>query len=79
MVLCDLFGAQAGVSERNVSVDVIERYKRSSLAKLADMSEPLRRHVPELGEGAQSFRLSSLLSAGALAAYTPPSPSLLAV
>ncbi|MGI4747072.1 MAG: TetR family transcriptional regulator [Janthinobacterium lividum] len=78
MVLCDLFGAQGGVLEHNVSVEVVKRHKRSSLAKLADMSELLRRHVPELGNGAQLFCLLSLLSAGALAAYTPPPPSLLA-
>lgn len=78
MVLCDLFGAQGGVLEHNVSVEVVKRHKRSSLAKLAGMSELLRGHVPELGEGAQLFCLLSLLSAGALAAYTPPPPSLLA-
>jgi AcrR family transcriptional regulator len=78
MVLCDLFGAQGGVLEHNVSVEVVKRHKRSSLAKLAGMSELLRGHLPELGEGAQLFCLLSLLSAGALAAYTPPSPSLIA-
>ena len=78
MVLCDLFGAQGGVLEHNVSVEVVKQHKRSSLAKLAGMSELLRRHVPELGNGAQLFCLLSLLSAGALAAYTPPPPSLLA-
>ncbi|WP_433341590.1 TetR/AcrR family transcriptional regulator [Streptomyces sp. CA-253872] len=77
-VLCDLFGAQGGVLEHNVSVEVIKRYKRSSLAKLTAMSELLRRHVPELGESAQTFCLMSLISAGALSAYVPPPPSLLA-
>ena len=77
-VMCDLFGAQGGVLEHNVSVELVKRHKRSSLAKLADMSDLLRGHVPELGEGAQTFCLLSLLSAGALAAYNPPSPSLLA-
>jgi hypothetical protein len=38
----------------------------------------LRRFVPEPGDGAQLFCLLSLMSAGALAAYTPPAPSLLA-
>ncbi len=77
-VMCDLFGAQGGVLEHNVSVEVVKVHKRSSLAKLSDMSELLRRHLPELGEGAQFFCLLSLLSAGALAAYTPPPASLLA-
>jgi len=78
MVLCDLFGAQGGVLEHNVSVEVVKRHKRSSLTKLTAMSELLRRHVPELGEGAQLFCLISLVSAGALASYVPPPPSLLA-
>lgn len=77
-VLCDLFGAQGGVLERNVSVEVAKRHKRSSLARLAAMSELLLRHLPELGDGAQQFCLMSLVSAGALSAYTPPPPSLLA-
>ncbi|NED82519.1 TetR/AcrR family transcriptional regulator, partial [Streptomyces sp. SID11233] len=48
-VLCDLFGAQGGVLEHNVSVEVVKRHKRSSLAKLAGMAELVRHHVPELG------------------------------
>jgi AcrR family transcriptional regulator len=78
VVLCDLFGAQGGVLEHNVSIDVVKRHKRSALAKLATMSELLRRHVPELGDGAQLFCLMSLVSAGALSSYVPPPPSLLA-
>jgi AcrR family transcriptional regulator len=78
VVLCDLFGAQGGVLEHNVSVEVVKRHKRSSLAKLADMSELMRRHVPELGDGAQLFCLMILVSAGALSAYVPPPPSVLA-
>jgi AcrR family transcriptional regulator len=77
-VLCDLFGAQGGVLEHNVSVEVVKRHKRSSLAKLDAMSELLVRYVPELGEGAQLFCLISLVSAGALSSYVPPPPSLLA-
>ena len=78
MVLCDLFGAQGGVLEHNVSVEVVKRHKRSSHAKLVTMVELVRRHLPELGDGAQTFCLMSLISAGALAAYDPPPPSLLA-
>lgn len=77
-VLCDLFGAQGGVLEHNVSVEVVKRHKRSSLARLADMTELVRRYVPEVGDGAQLFCLMSLVSAGALSAYVPPPPSLLA-
>ena len=78
VVLCDLFGAQGGVLEHNVSVEVVKRHKRSSLTRLADMSELMRRHLPELGDGAQLFCLMSLVSAGALSSYVPPPPSLLA-
>ncbi|WP_335976885.1 TetR/AcrR family transcriptional regulator [Streptomyces sp. CA2R106] len=77
-VLCDLFGAQGGVLEHNVSVEVVKRHKRSSLARLADMTALVRRHVPELGDDTQLFCLMGLVSAGALAAYVPPPPSLLA-
>lgn len=77
-VLCDLFGAQGAVLERNVSVAVAKRHKRSSLAHVAAMSELIRAHVPELGDGARWFCLMSLLSAGALSSYVPPPPSLLA-
>ncbi|GAA5046216.1 TetR family transcriptional regulator [Nocardia callitridis] len=79
VVLCDLFGAQGGVLERNVSVEVVKRYKRAYLARLADMADLMCRHLPELGENAQLFCLMSLLSAGALAAYVPPPPNLVAV
>lgn len=77
-VLCDLFGAQGGVLEHNVSVDVVKRHKRTSLALLETMSDLVRRHVPELGDGAQLFCLTSLVSAGALSTYAPPPPSVLA-
>ncbi|MGW6793618.1 TetR family transcriptional regulator [Streptomyces chartreusis] len=77
-VLCDLFGAQGGVLEHNVSVEVVKRHKLSSLTRLTAMTELVRRHVPELGDGAQLFCLMSLVSAGALSAYVPPPPSLLA-
>ena len=77
-VLCDLFGAQGGVLERNVSVEVVKRHKRASLARLDAMTALLRRHVPELGEGAQLFCLMCLASSGALSAYVPPPPSVLA-
>jgi AcrR family transcriptional regulator len=78
VVLCDLFGAQGGVLEHNVSIAVVARHKRSSLARLQTMTDLVLRAVPELGDGAQVFCLMSLVSAGALASYVPPPPSLLA-
>ncbi|MFE7223867.1 TetR/AcrR family transcriptional regulator [Nocardioides sp. NPDC057577] len=78
MVLCDLVGAQGGVLEHNVSVEVVKRHKRSSHAKLEIMVALVRHHLPEVGDGAETFCLMSLISAGAVAAYDPPPPSLLA-
>lgn len=78
VVLCDLFGSQGGVLEHNVSVEVVKRHKRSSLARLTTMTDLVLRHVPELDDDAQLFCLTSLISAGALSAYAPPPPSLLA-
>jgi len=77
-VLCDLVGAQGGVLEHNVSVEVVKRHKRASYAKLEAMVELVHRHLPEVGDGAQTFCLTSLFMAGAVAAYDPPPPSLVA-
>jgi AcrR family transcriptional regulator len=78
-VLCDLFGAQGGVLEHNVSVEVIRRHKRASLGSLAVMADLVRRHLPEIGDRAEMFCLNLLIVGGALSAYTSPPPSLLAV
>ncbi|MCC3279584.1 TetR/AcrR family transcriptional regulator [Arthrobacter sp. zg-Y40] len=77
-VLCDLFGAQGGVLEHNISVEVAKRHKRASLARLEAMTGIVCRHLPELGDGAQQFCLIALVTAGALSSYVPPPPSLLA-
>lgn len=77
-VLCDLFGAQGSVLEHNVSVEVVTRYKRSSLGRLATMTDLLRACLPELGEHATLFCLQTLVMAGALSAYSTPPPSLAA-
>lgn len=77
-VLCDLFAAQGGVLEHNVSVEVVKRHKHSSLMHLATMAELVRGYVPELGDDAQRFCLMSLTVAGALSTYVPPPASLLA-
>ena len=77
--LCDLYGAQGGVLERNVSVDVARRHKRASLSNLAVMAGLVRRYLPEVGGHDEQFCLTVLLVAGALSAYTSPPPSLIAV
>ncbi|MCM4082169.1 TetR/AcrR family transcriptional regulator [Paractinoplanes hotanensis] len=78
-VLCDLYGAQGGVLEHNVSVEVVRRHKRASLANLAVMAGLVRQHLPEVGDQAEIFCLNLLIVGGALSAYTSPPPSLLAV
>jgi AcrR family transcriptional regulator len=78
-VLCDLFGAQGGVLEHNVSVEAVRRHKRASLDNLAVMAGLVRRHLPEIGDSAELFCLNVLLIGGALSAYASPPPSLLAV
>ncbi|MFI6235357.1 TetR family transcriptional regulator [Micromonospora sp. NPDC050784] len=78
-VLCDLFGAQGGVLEHNVSVEVVRRHKRAALGNLAVMAGLVRRHLPEIGDNAELFCLHALIMGGALSAYTSPPPSLLAV
>lgn len=77
-VLCDLFGAQGGVLEHNVSLEVVMRHKRAALDSLGDMVDLVRRHVPELGDETQNVCLLTMIMAGALAAYCPPPPSVLA-
>ncbi|ANZ39686.1 TetR family transcriptional regulator [Lentzea guizhouensis] len=77
--LCDLYGAQGGVLEHNVSVEVVRRHKKASLSNLAVMAGLVRRYLPEVGERAEHFCLTVLLVAGALSGYTSPPPSLLAV
>ncbi|MET8277804.1 TetR family transcriptional regulator [Micromonospora sp. NPDC005174] len=78
-VLCDLFGAQGGVLEHNVSVEAVRRHKRAALANLAVMADLVRRHLPEVGDRAELFCLQILLVGGALSAYSAPPSSLLAV
>ena len=77
-VLCDLVGAQVGVLEHNVSAEVVVRYKRSTMANLDTMVRLVRRHVPELGEGARTVCLMAMILAGALRTYSRPSASSLA-
>lgn len=77
-VLCDLLAAQGGVLERNVSVEVVRRHKRSSQEQLTTMADLVRVHLPEVGDGAEMFCFMGFISAGALSTYVPPPPSLLA-
>ncbi|WP_420112451.1 TetR family transcriptional regulator [Pseudactinotalea sp.] len=71
-VLCDLFGAQTAVLEHNITLAVALRHKHASMDALATMTDLVRRHLPELDDGAQMFCLHALILAGALSAYCPP-------
>jgi AcrR family transcriptional regulator len=76
-LLCDLAGAQASVLEHNVSVEVAVRYKQSARDSLATLAELVRRHLPELGEGAWTVCLMAMVIAGAtqpwpISAWTCP-------
>lgn len=73
-VLLDLLAAQGAVLERNVSVEGVTRHKRASLARLVAVSGLVQRHLPELGDAAQSYCLMAVVAAGAVASYTPPPP-----
>ena len=75
-VLCDLFGAQGSVLEHNVSVEVVARYKRASLERLATMTDLVQKYLPEMGENTALFSLQAVVMAGALSAYSTPPPSL---
>jgi AcrR family transcriptional regulator len=77
-VLCDLINAQAGVLEHNVSVEAVVRHKRSAVASLATMIDLVRRHLPELGDGARAVCLMTVILAGALSTYCQPSASAIA-
>ena len=70
--LCDLAGTQGGVLEHNVSVDVVVRHKRVTLARLAAAGDLLRRLLPELGDGAERLIFHVVVLAGALAPYSSP-------
>jgi Tetracyclin repressor-like, C-terminal domain len=78
-MLCDLISAQAAVLERNVSSEVAARYKRASIAGIAELGRLARRHLPELGED-EAFRLAgpTVMMIGALWPHTQPSAALLA-
>jgi AcrR family transcriptional regulator len=75
-VLCDLVGAQGGVLEHNVSVEVVVRHKRIALARLVAAGDLLRRDLPELGDDAERVFFHIVVLAGALAPYSSPPTSV---
>ncbi|MET9087992.1 TetR family transcriptional regulator [Streptomyces sp. NPDC004237] len=64
--LCDLIAAQSGVLERNVSAEVLLRFKQSTHTSLRMLADAVRRYIPELDEDSFSLCLTMLVTAGAL-------------
>ena len=77
-VLCDLINAQAGVLEHNVPVEVVVHHKRSGSEHFKTMTNLVREHLPELGQGAEMVCMTTLILAGALSTHCRPSASTLA-
>ncbi|GAB3015300.1 TetR family transcriptional regulator [Streptomyces pseudoechinosporeus] len=77
-VLLDLVNAQANVLEHNVSVDVVVRHKRSAIAGITTTADLIRQYVPEVGDGARTVAMMTVILAGTLSTYCRPSASVLA-
>ncbi|MFK4110269.1 TetR family transcriptional regulator [Streptomyces sp. NPDC002176] len=76
-VLCDLFSAQAGVLEHNVSSEVAARYKRAALANVAELAALADAHLPELGDEASELAAFTIMSIGAVWTHARPSQAML--
>ncbi|MEU3986299.1 TetR family transcriptional regulator [Streptomyces sp. NPDC026672] len=77
-VLCDLFSAQAGVLEHNVSPEVAARYKRTAIANTAELADHIRGRIPETGEAAVRLAGSTIMVIGAVWTHARPSRAMLA-
>jgi AcrR family transcriptional regulator len=76
-VLCDLAAAQASVLERNVSPEVVARFKRAALAATDELAGLVRARLPELPpEAAVAFARALALTTGALWAHAQPSAAV---
>ena len=64
--LLGLLAAQAAVLERNVSTDVVLRFKRSVHATMADLAVLIGRALPELGDRAAEVCALTAITSGAL-------------
>jgi AcrR family transcriptional regulator len=76
-VLCDLFSAQAGVLERNVSAEVAGHWKRTAIGNVEAMAALVRRWLPELGGGAAAFCAQVVMMAGTVWTHARPSAAML--
>jgi AcrR family transcriptional regulator len=75
-VLCDLVGAQGGVLEHNITVEVVTRHKGAALTRLTAVADLVRRYLPELGAAAETLCSHATVLAGALAPYSSPPPGV---
>jgi AcrR family transcriptional regulator len=77
-MLCDLISAQAGVLERNVSTEIVLRHKRATLSTVNELSDIVRRHVPELQRDAVLTIISfTLLMSSAAWPHNRPTAAVL--
>jgi len=78
-MLCELLSTQHAILERNVSVDVATRYKRSSRDGIRWLAERLRDLLPELDDE-RALRASHMviILVGALWTRSRPAPAQLA-
>ncbi|HEY9290753.1 MAG TPA: TetR family transcriptional regulator [Microlunatus sp.] len=79
-VLCDLLSAQAGVLERNITVEVAAAFKRASIDQLRQLAELVHRQLPEL-DSPDCIKLigAAQLQVGTVWTHSRPAPSVQAV
>jgi AcrR family transcriptional regulator len=77
-LLCDLISAQAGTLERNVSTEVVLKFKHASHDDLAELIGLLLDHLPELGEqDAGKFAVHTIILVGAAWVHAHPTEALM--
>lgn len=76
-VLCDLFSAQAGVLEHNVSPEVAGRYKRAAVANVESLAALASAHLPELGDRAAQLAAATIMTTGVVWTHSRPSQAML--
>ncbi|MGW0580950.1 hypothetical protein ACWD25_34535 [Streptomyces sp. NPDC002920] len=79
-MLCELFSAQVGVLEHNISVEVATRYKEGARESRLGFAELLRHLFPELDQRRSEQGASLIIVLiGGLWTYTHPAPAVRAV
>ncbi|WP_033338163.1 TetR/AcrR family transcriptional regulator [Catenuloplanes japonicus] len=73
--LCDLFSANAGVLEHNVSAAVAGRYKHAAAVNVGALAELLR---ARLGVDGVPLAVKIIMVVGAVWAHSRPAPAMLA-